>query len=602
MPSIRISGVLNVFAVLLVCGFALTTGTAVYALQTLRVGGPISEQQSQAQTLIADILPPPLYLVEAMMTVQRGPTEPDQAPALIATLDRLHKEYGARRQYWADRPLTPEITADLDRSDAEVTKFWTVVDQQYLPALRTRDTAGMESAIGALTVPYQAHRAVVDALAVQASAYADARLAAAADLTRNIFILLGVSSVIMLLVVIVGIVSLRLRVVRPVMTMTGYMGELAGGRYEREVPHQGRPDEIGDMARSVGIFREAVLERRASREQQDQRDAETRRERAEQHALLEAEAGQRERVVSALDAGLQALASGDLGYGIGEAFPAEFEPLRVNFNRSLRALQQTIAEVVGGASAVDGGAREISAAADDLSRRTEQQAASLEQTAAALDEVTATIRQTADSAGEARTAMADSREQVGASNAVARRAIEAIGRIDKSSRQIAENISVIDEIAFQTNLLALNAGVEAARAGDAGRGFAVVASEVRALAQRSAEASKAIKGLITEATNSVDSGVALVGQVGESLSGVMGAFARIEGLVQHIAEAAREQATGVDQVNTAVNQMDQVTQQNAAMVEQTTAATHNLSREALHLGRLVEGFRLGEVKDQRLAA
>ena len=601
MPALRINGVLNLFAVLLVCGFALTTGAAVYALQTLRVGGPISQQQTEAQILLADILPPPLYLVEAMMTAQRGPAEPDQAPALAATLERLRGEYDARRQYWTANPLSPEINADLDRSDVEVTKFWSVVDQRYLPALRAGDVAGMQAAVVILGGHYQAHRAVVDTLAVESAVFADAQVVSAGVLTQRIYILLAITSVLMLLMVIGGVLALRKRVVGPVMTMTGYMGELAGGHYEHDVPHQGRPDEIGDMARSVGIFRQAVLDRRAAREQQDALEAHTRQDRTDQTDRMEAESRQREQVVSALDTGLRALAEGDLRYNIDDAFPSEFEQLRLNFNRSLRALEQTISQVVSGALAVDGGAREISAASDDLSRRTEQQAAGLEQTAAALDEVTATIRQTAESAGQAQTAVSQSRLAVGESSAVAGQAIDAIGRIDQSSRQISQIISVIDEIAFQTNLLALNAGVEAARAGDAGRGFAVVASEVRALAQRSAEAAKEIKGLISESNDNVQSGVGLVTRVGEALTGVVEHFTRIEELVQHIAKAASEQAQGVDQVNTAVNHMDQVTQQNAAMVEQTTAATHNLSREALQLGRLVRGFRLGNQPAQRTA-
>jgi len=307
-------------------------------------------------------------------------------------------------------------------------------------------------------------------------------------------------------------------------------------------------------------------------------------------------------VVTALDTGLRALAAGDLSHGITQAFPPEFEQLRLNFNSSLRALEETISQVVISAGAVDGGAREISAAADDLSRRTEQQAAGLEQTAAALDEVTATIRQTADSAGKAQQAMSHSRLAVGESSTVAGQAVEAMGRIDTSSRQIGQIIGVIDEIAFQTNLLALNAGVEAARAGEAGRGFAVVAQEVRALAQRSADAAKQIKGLIAEASDSVQSGVGLVVRVGEALSGVVSEFTRIESLVQDIAQAAREQATGLAEVNIAVNQMDQVTQQNAAMVEQTTAASHNLSKEALQLGRLVGGFKTAEARPGRRAA
>ena len=600
--AIRISGVLNLFATLLICGFVLATGAAVYSLLELRVGGPVSKVQSEAQTLVADILPPPLYLVEALLTAHRGPDELDKSQELAGTLAKLRREYDSRRAYWSESPLSPDIQADLDRSDVEVQKFWAVMDSQYLPALKTGDVAAMNAAIDQLSQHYQAHRKVIDHLSLQVQKFADDQVKSAHDITVLVFGLLALTSLLMLVVVIGGVASLRAKVVKPVLRMADYMSRLAEGDYEQEVPHQGRPDEVGEMARSVGVFRGAVLERRAARERQEELEARTQEERETQYERTAAEAREREKVVSALDAGLRALASGDLSHGITQAFPPEFEQLRLNFNTSIRALDETIARVVASAGAVDGGAREISAAADDLSRRTEQQAAGLEQTAAALDEVTATIRQTADNAGKAQQAMSHSRMAVGESSTVAGQAVEAMGRIDASSRQIAQIIGVIDEIAFQTNLLALNAGVEAARAGEAGRGFAVVAQEVRALAQRSASAAKEIKDLISEASDSVQSGVGLVVKVGEALSSVVSDFSRIEALVQDIAQAAKEQSTGLAEVNTAVNQMDQVTQQNAAMVEETTAASHNLRKEALQLGQLVEGFTTTGAQSQRRAA
>jgi methyl-accepting chemotaxis protein len=600
--AIRISGVLNLFATLLICGFVISTGAAVYSLMTLRVGGPISVQQSQTDALIADILPPPLYLVEALLTAHRGQDEPEKAKELEASLAKLKADYQTRREYWSQNQIAPEFEAALGRSDVEVQKFWSVLEAQYLPALRAGDVAGMSAAVDLLSKDYEAHRLVIDELSSMATAYSKSRVEHAHVLTTRIFILLGATSVLMLIVVLGGVASLRAKVVGPVLKMTAYMGHLADGNYDHDVPHQGRPDEIGDMARSVGFFRQAALERRQARLSQEEADAWTQKMREEEHKKTASEAQEREMVVSALDEGLRALAAGDLSHGIDKAFPPEFERLRVNFNGSLRALSETMAQVVASSQAVDAGSREISSAADDLSRRTEQQAAGLEQTAAALDEVTATIRQTADNAGKAQEAMSRSRISVGQSSAVASQAVEAMGRIDNSSRQISQIIGVIDEIAFQTNLLALNAGVEAARAGEAGRGFAVVAQEVRALAQRSADAAKEIKGLISEASGSVQVGVELVEKVGNALGGVVEDFSRIESLVQDIAQAAREQATGLAEVNSAVNQMDQVTQQNAAMVEETTAASHNLTREALNLGQLVQRFRTGTTAPKSWAA
>jgi methyl-accepting chemotaxis protein len=243
---------------------------------------------------------------------------------------------------------------------------------------------------------------------------------------------------------------------------------------------------------------------------------------------------------------------------------------------------------------IGAGTVQISKGADDMSRRTEQQAASLEETAAALDEITATVKKTAEGAAHAREAVSAAKVDAQSGGEVVRKAIDAMGGIEKSSQQIAQIIGVIDEIAFQTNLLALNAGVEAARAGEAGRGFAVVASEVRALAQRSAEAAKEIKTLISASSTQVEQGVDLVAKTGQALERIVTQIAEMNTVIADIAVGAGEQATGLDQVNTAINQMDQGTQQNAAMAEEANAAIHALAEESDALVRLVSGFQLGQ--------
>ncbi|NBB51195.1 globin-coupled sensor protein, partial [Rhizobium sp. CRIBSB] len=297
-------------------------------------------------------------------------------------------------------------------------------------------------------------------------------------------------------------------------------------------------------------------------------------------------------IVSETGRGLTALASGDLSFRIEPDFPGEYARLKSDFNEAMGKLEDAMGVISANAAAMQTGSGEISQAADDLSRRTEQQAATLEETAAALDEITATVRRTAEGAQRANVVVTDARHDAEASGQVVSRAVTAMGEIQKSAEQISQIIGVIDEIAFQTNLLALNAGVEAARAGDAGRGFAVVASEVRALAQRSAEAAKEIKSLISASTSQVRDGVGLVGQTGEALTAIVGRVMEINGLMAEINASAQEQATALAQVNTAVNQMDQTTQQNAAMVEQSTAASHNLSQEAAELAQLVGRFQI----------
>ena len=298
-------------------------------------------------------------------------------------------------------------------------------------------------------------------------------------------------------------------------------------------------------------------------------------------------------VVAAVAAGLACLAQGDVSCRLRDPFAAEYEGLRGNFNDAMGQMEELICGIVGNAGAIQLGTEEIRTASDDLSRRTEQQAASLEQTAAALDEITATVRKTAESSKHVQVVMSRTREGAEQSGEVVCQAVTAMGSIEQSSQKVGDIIGVIDEIAFQTNLLALNAGVEAARAGDAGRGFAVVAFEVRALAQRSAQAAKEIKALISTSAQQVGVGVKLVGETGQALSRIVSQVGEITMAVSEIAASAQEQATGLAEVNTAINQMDQVTQQNAAMVEQSTAASHSLAQETAELVRLTERFQIG---------
>jgi methyl-accepting chemotaxis protein len=294
-----------------------------------------------------------------------------------------------------------------------------------------------------------------------------------------------------------------------------------------------------------------------------------------------------------LGAALKRMAASDLEQPIQKTFAAALEKSRQDFNAAQETLRSTMLQITESVNLVSSGGQEIATASDDLSRRTEQQAASLEETAAALDEVTSTVKKTTDGARQARTVVSEARVDAEKSGEIVRRAVEAMGRIEKSSAEISQIIGVIDEIAFQTNLLALNAGVEAARAGDAGRGFAVVASEVRALAQRSAEAAKEIKGLITTSNIEVGNGVKLVAQTGESLARIVGKVSEINSVVADIAAGAEEQSTALQEVNTAVNQMDQATQQNAAMAEQATAAARSMMQETEKLSEMVGQFRVG---------
>jgi methyl-accepting chemotaxis protein len=378
------------------------------------------------------------------------------------------------------------------------------------------------------------------------------------------------------------------------------MNDLAAGDLKTEIAHQERPDEVGSMARALVVFRDAALakvEMEAEKERMEAdavghrsaADSERRRNETERAEQLRIQEG----IVQALGAGLERLAEGDLTYRIGESFTAEYAKLKDDFNDAIAKLQETMRQIATNTESMKAGSGEISQAADDLAGRTEQQASSVEETATALDELTATVRQTAESARLASQATSQVKAEAEQSTSIVRDAVLAMGGIEKSSDEISQIVGVIDEIAFQTNLLALNASVEAARAGDAGKGFAVVASEVRALAQRSADAAKEIKALISTSTIEVEKGVTLVGQTGSALQRMAEGISQATALVAEIASAAQEQSAGLQEVNSAVNEMDQATQQNAAMAEQSTAAAHSLTQEADRLAGLVARFQLG---------
>jgi methyl-accepting chemotaxis protein len=404
-------------------------------------------------------------------------------------------------------------------------------------------------------------------------------------------------------VIVLGAILYAVRgIARPIQIITRSMASLAEGDTDSSIPYGARKDEIGEMARAVEVFRQAAITN-----QHLEADAQTQRAKAEAERLRvteEAEAAAQRRLQEAtagLASGLRRLASGDLAFQLNEPFSPDFEQLRHDLNQAVAQLADTLAAVSAASGSIDSGAREVSQSADDLSRRTEQQAASLEETAAALDQITVNVGNSSKRTHEARSVAGQANESARKSGAIVSGAVDAMGRIEHSSSQISNIIGVIDEIAFQTNLLALNAGVEAARAGDAGKGFAVVAQEVRELAQRSANAAKEIKDLIRNSAVEVESGVRLVRETGEALRTIEGFIVTINQHMDAIAVSAQEQSAGLSEVNMAVNQMDQVTQQNAAMVEEANAASATLAQEAGRLRELIARFTLAEAGAQGYA-
>ncbi|WP_278923167.1 methyl-accepting chemotaxis protein [Pseudophaeobacter profundi] len=398
----------------------------------------------------------------------------------------------------------------------------------------------------------------------------DAILAGTQSLSGKILMAMALLTALLL----VACLLVARSVTRPINRVCRDIAAVANGDLDSEISTARREDEIGRIGKALVGLQDDLKQARSGEErraalQQEQHD-----------------------VVQHLSSGLVRLSQGDFSRPITAEFSGAHEKLRQNYNQTIDTLSGTVSQVIEASGSIRNGAIEISQASDDLSHRTESQAATLEQTAAALDQMTASVKAAADGARSVEATMEEAKQEARSSSRVVENAVSAMTAISDSSKHIGQIITVIDDIAFQTNLLALNAGVEAARAGEAGKGFAVVAAEVRALAGRSSGAAMEIKALIDASAEQVGHGVDLVGKAGDALSAIVGRVNQISELVSDITEGAVEQSTGLAEINIGVTQLDQVTQQNAAMVEESTAAGYLLKADAEKLTKVVAGFQI----------
>jgi methyl-accepting chemotaxis protein len=455
---------------------------------------------------------------------------------------------------------------------------------------------------------------------------------AVANENRSAFhVIAAVSAAVLLLVLAMTVVVVR-SITRPIARLLPTMSELAKGNHGVEVADTERGDEIGEMAKAVMVFRQAGIDNIRLQAQTKEQESRSLRERADAEAKIMADldaavgglvkaamAGdfsQRVpldgkqgtirnladamntmcenmgKVMNDLVSMLSSLAEGDLMQRISGSYQGTFGTLKDRANTTAETLSSTMSGITAAVKEVTNAAAEISTSTTDLSQRTEEQAASLEETSASMEEMSGTVKSNAENAQRANQLAAGAREVADRGTAVVADTVEAMGRIEKSSSKITDIIGVIDEIARQINLLALNAAVEAARAGEAGRGFAVVASEVRSLAQRSSQAAKDISDLIGKSSAQVKDGADLVNRTGESLKEIVDAIRKVADIVGHIATASAEQSTGIDQINKALTQMDEVTQQNSALVEENAATAKTLEEQAEAMTRQVTFFRV----------
>jgi len=591
--SKSLSHLVSMIMVSLIIGLVVLLAIGNHVVSTLQIGSPMYREIIDGKDVIADVLPPPLFVTEAYMLSLETGAYPEKRVENAAKLAGLKKEFLEREAYWKREGLQPDEQAQLENQVIPTGKaFWALVEKTGLTEANAAPEAAA-AALPAITKAFYTHRTEVVKLVDIAAAHLTSVEAHARSSVAFWNVVAMIAAGLSMAGCILGGFLIRRRAIQPVAQMTRIMGDLAGGTLDVVVPASGRRDEVGKMAEVIEVFRQSALEREKLQSEAEAMRRQVDADRIAAQEKAEQDAAHRLKVATAgLAGGLDKLAHGDLAARLNDRFAEDFETLRADFNGSVARLGDAFVRIAQCAGNLNGASVEMSNAANDLSRRTEVQAASLEETAAALDQISVNVKNSAKRSGEARSVTGQATKSAARSAEVVDAARAAMQKIEESSREITNIIGVIDEIAFQTNLLALNAGVEAARAGEAGKGFAVVAQEVRQLAQRSAEASKEIRALITKSSSNVGDGVDLVARTGTALAEIGGFIAEIETHIDAIATAAHEQSAGVAEVNNAVNQLDQMTQKNAAMAEEQTAAAMTLATEAGELASLVGAFRL----------
>ncbi|MDX3929613.1 MAG: HAMP domain-containing methyl-accepting chemotaxis protein [Shinella sp.] len=571
---------------------------------SLQIQGAAAVKMREATRIFGE-LDEPIIRSEAVLSATRKLVESVYSIRITAARFLGETTPDSRAKLMASIKL---VLGDMNDLRVSGLDFFDGIVGRLAPALEKMgaDSASLIEKSAKRTEEFAAAAGSIDRIWNLLSEFAEEQKATAGSEREKADQVSVLATVLGILIAILAGGALVLTLKGPIGQITGAMRRIADGFLETGISGEARRDEIGDMARALGVFKENALSKiRIEAESEEQRaaaEAERARNDAEKRELDH----QIDFAVNALAAGLERLAQGDLSRQIDTPFTGRLEQLRQDFNVSLVRLQDTLGQIRSNALSIQRSGAEMRQSADDLSRRTEAQASSLEETAAAVEEITVTVRSSAERAHEANIVVGKTKRSADDSAAVVGSAIAAMGRIEDASRQIEQIIEVIDDIAFQTNLLALNAGIEAARAGEAGKGFAVVAQEVRELAQRSAEAAREIKGLIDKSTQEVSSGARLVQETGAVLASISEQIVTVSQHVDMMATASRDQATALQEVNGSVNQMDQMTQQNASMVDLTTAASRQLAAEADTLMMLVEQFRFEisgpESEDQPRAA
>lgn len=595
----------------------------------IRFGGEMHRKNQQANELIADILPPPEYIIEPYLEATLLMRDPTQFAERRARLGELERIFNEREAYWRRTDLKPQLKAMLfDRTNPPAQAFWTELNDRFLPAVGRQDTAAATASYRALAAHYAAHRQAIDQL-VEAAVAEHEALDASAErevfFTRALFI--GLVAVIVGMTAL-AIVFVRGRIIRPLAHVAGAIRDLAAGSPPNQVKHTERGDEIGELAQGFVDLRDRIAAAREQRARQAELIAEAMRKLLEGDTSVAIETGtdgalgavpevfvdlrerlmksqtereEQERViVESIGRGLESLAAGDLTVRISESLDGKFADLAANFNEAVASLAGFVDDAAEATEQLGASTVDIRQTSQSLAERSERQSRTLAETVSALAGVTVGVDDTARHATHARAIAVDTRGEVEQSGEVLARTVAAIADIETAQSEIAKIVTVIEGISFQTNLLALNAGVEAARAGDAGKGFAVVASEVRALSLRCSDAATDVAQRIGAASAIVTSGVGLVGETEQSLHRITSRIEDICKTIDTIAQASREQADRLSQVDGAMQEMDQTTVHNTALVEETAVSINELATQTAGLREQLSRFATGREMDSGL--
>ena len=630
---LKISTLINSFGIIVAVGTLAAALTAAVITNQIRIGGALYDKINLGKDLVADILPPPEYVLEAYLEATLALNHSKPLADTKVALAQLHKDYDDRRDYWQKSDLPPALVTKLTvTSDKQVQVFWNSVEHDFIPALERNDQPAATAAYEIAAHAYAAHRGIIDEIVTDANAFNNSVEAEAKRSSQTV--LIATSGIVggLLLFIICGIAFINRRAVKPITVLTRAMTEISAGNVESKVPGTKRADEIGDMAKSMVVFRDNLVriktleadQKEADKRAAAERDAATAKMTDEfqtavggivesavagdfsNRVALEGKTGLVltigtlinrlcDNIAKALDdvvRMLSAMSDGNLTQRITAEYQGYFGELKNNANTAAERIGQTIAEIKRASLEVTNASAEIATSTTDLSQRTEEQAAGLEETSASMEQIAATIKKNSENAQQANQSTSKAREVADRGGAVVAEAVSAMAQIEVSSGKISDIIGVIDEIARQTNLLALNAAVEAARAGDAGRGFAVVASEVRTLAQRSSQAAKDIKDLITNSNGQVHEGSIWSTKPARRSRRSSTRSKRWPSSSPTSPAPASSRRPVVEEVNKALSQMDEATQQNSALVEENAATAKALEHQAKAMDKQVAFFKL----------